>query len=102
MTAKNNTLEKKLSVKLAHILIWKSLVQCRSCFMNSVMKVYLTSQKFLGSPLGIMAEVLDCGFEVSKYECQLLSYIHLATNRLVKGMNSLLQIWVKLFEVELF
>ena len=43
-----------------------------------------------GIPYGIMDKVLDCGFEVSKFELQLCYYIHFLTNTIGKNMNPLI------------
>ena len=38
---------------------------------------------------GIVANVLDCGLEVSEFELQLRCYVQFWTNALGKGINSL-------------
>ena len=39
---------------------------------------------------GVMAKVLDCRLEISKFKLQLHWYVHFQTNALGKGMNSLI------------
>ena len=40
-----------------------------------------------GSPHSIMANMLDCGLKVSKFEVLLCYYVHFWTNTLENGMN---------------
>ena len=37
-----------------------------------------------------MAKIMDCGFEVSKFELQSHYYIHFQTNTHRKGMNTII------------
>ena len=43
-----------------------------------------------GSSPCVVANVLDCGFEVSEFELQSRYYVHFWTNTLRKGMNPLI------------
>ena len=42
------------------------------------------------SPLGVVANVLDCNIGVSKFELHSYYDVHFRTNTLGKGMNSLI------------
>ena len=44
------------------------------------------------NPHSMMAKVLDCGLEVSKFKLQLCYYIHFQTNTLGKGKYSLISL----------
>ena len=44
----------------------------------------------MGSPYSIMAEVLNCSFEVSRFKLQLCYYLNFRANTLGKGMNPLI------------
>ena len=44
-------------------------------------------KRFEGSPYGVVAEVMDCSFEVNEFELQSHYYLHFRT---CKGMNPLI------------
>ena len=46
--------------------------------------------KAWGSPLGVVANMLVCDIMVSKFKLHLHYYVHIQTNTLEKGMNSLI------------
>ena len=43
-----------------------------------------------GGPCGMMAEVLDCKLEVSRFKLQSCYYVHFSMNTLWKSMNPLM------------
>ena len=42
------------------------------------------------SPFGIVTNMLDCDFELSKFKLQSHYYVHFQSNTLGKGMNFLI------------
>ena len=42
------------------------------------------------SPRGIMTKVLDCGLEISEFECYLQYYVHFQNKTHGKGMKPLI------------
>ena len=44
----------------------------------------------VGCTRGVMVKAMDCGIVVSEFEFQSLYHVHIRTNTLGKGMNSLI------------
>ena len=42
---------------------------------------------YMRSPCSVMAKVLDCSLEISKFKLPSHYYVHFLTNTLEKGMN---------------